>query len=69
MACEGLKGYALIKCKNKQNNKKVINLDLGKIPKIKVTKRSGETLNVKKEVKKVTNAIGSIFKKKKKKKK
>jgi len=69
MACEGLKGYALIQCKNKQNNKKVINLDLGKIPKIKVTKRSGETLNVKKEVKKVTNAIGSLFKKKKKKKK
>ena len=69
MACEGLKGYALIQCKNKQNNKKVINLDLGKIPKIKVTKRSGETLNVKKEVKKVTNAIGSIFKKEKNKKK
>ena len=69
MACEGLKGYALIQCRNKQKNKNVINIDLGKIPKVVVKKRSGETLNVKNEVKKVTNAITSIFKKKNKKKK
>jgi len=69
MACEGLKGYALIQCRNKQKNKNVINIDLGKIPKVVVKKRSGETLNVKNEVKKVTKAITSIFKKKNKKKK
>ena len=50
-------------------NKKVINIDLAKIPKVVVKKRSGETLNLKKEGKKVTKAIGSIFKKKNKKNK
>jgi|11BtaG_2_1085332.scaffolds.fasta_scaffold40652_4 hypothetical protein len=69
MSCKGLKGYALIQCKNKQKNKKVINIDLAKIPKVVVKKRSGETLNLKKEGKKVTKAIGSIFKKKNKKNK
>jgi len=71
MSCKGLKGYALIQCKNKQKNKKVINIDLAKIPKVVVKKRSGETLNLKKEGKKVgkkvTKAIGSIFKNKNKK--
>jgi len=69
MACEGLKGYALIQCKNRQKNKKVINIDLAKIPKVVVKKRSGETLNLKKEGKKVAKAITSVFKRKNKKNK